>query len=276
MTDSVSDDHLAPDDLCFAFRAGEMLVRVDAGEVSVPRFDEAEIDHVLGPPLVAGTLSEHRSVAVALPADYVPPAGMEFRRLRALHGQLPADVHAMAGRASQILEWDAAHRFCGRCGGATERGGEPLARRCTNCGALHYPRLSPAILVRVVRDGRILLSRSPHFAPGVYSVTAGFVDPGESLEETCVREVREEVGIEIANVRYFASQPWPYPSSLMVAFTAEYVRGEIQIDGLEIEDAGWYGPDELPLVSQPLSLARALIDDFVLSSGADPATLRTA
>ena len=132
--------------------------------------------------------------------------------------------------------------------------------RCPACGLLAYPRLSPAIMV-LVRDGeRLLLARSPRFKPGVYSALAGFVEPGETLEQCAVREVREEVGIEIANLRYFASQPWPFPNSLMIAFFADYAGGDLRLDPTEIEAAEWFTPDRLPLLPEPISISRRLID----------------
>jgi NAD+ diphosphatase len=194
---------------------------------------------------------------------------MAFHGLRRLWGALDDAAWRLAGRAFQVVEWDRDHRFCGRCGTATRRGDKPgeLARNCPSCGLQHYPRISPAAIVLIQDGDRLLLARSPHFAPGVYSTIAGFVDPGESLEETVVREVREEVGVELRNVRYFDSQPWPFPHSLMVGFTAEYAGGEIVIDPTEIEDARWFTPHDLPKLPAPLSIARRLIDSFLAKYG---------
>jgi NAD+ diphosphatase len=261
--------------LCFAFRGNEILVAREGGAARVPTPAEAGADEAAV--LEVGEMGGMRCVAFGVGVPDAPaPAGCEWMPLRASYRVLPADAFRMAGRASEIVEWERAHRFCGRCGGRTAASGEALARRCTDCGSLHYPRLSPAVLVSVTRGDRILLARSPHFAPGMFSTLAGFVDPGESLEETVVREVREEVGIEIANVRYFGSQPWPFPSSLMVAFTAEHAGGELTPDPAEIEEAAWYTADEIPTVPPPISLARALIDHFVRTHGGDPSTLRTS
>lgn len=262
------------DALCFVFRGGELLVRVRGARSQVPRGRDVSALLAAGTPIGAGETGGAECLALAVDTESAAPEGMEFRGLRGLHAVLDADEFRMAGRASQILEWDRAHRFCGRCGSATEPGAEPLARACTGCAAVHYPRLSPAVLVSVVHEGRILLARGPHFTPGMYSVVAGFVEPGETLEETCIREVREEVGVDITDVRYVASQPWPYPSQVMIAFAATYAGGDIVPQPGEIEDARWFGVDELPMVPAPFSLSRVLIDRFVRGRGGDPAALR--
>jgi NAD+ diphosphatase len=212
-----------------------------------------------GQVLVVGEGADYRYLAVDVD-EFPQIAGAEPTPLRAIFTLAGPERFALAGRATQLLDWQANHRYCGRCGTPTEiMAGEP-AMRCPACGLLAYPRLSPAVMV-LVRDGeKLLLARSPHFKPGVYSALAGFVEPGETLEECAVREVREEVGIEIANLRYFSSQPWPFPNSLMIAFFADYVGGTITPQPGEIEDAGWYLPAELPLLPDPVSIARRLID----------------
>lgn len=261
--------------LCFAFRGNEILVAdEDAGRGRIPFVGRLR----MAPErlLEVGELGGMRCVAAGVGAEAPAPDGCAWMPLRASYRVLSAAEFRMAGRASEIVEWERAHRFCGRCGGHTEACGEPLARRCTGCGSLHFPRLSPAVLVSVTRGDRILLARSAHFPPGMFSTLAGFVDPGESLEETVVREVREEVGIRIANVRYFGSQPWPFPSSLMVAFTAEHAGGELAPDPAEIEEAAWYAVDGIPIVPPTISLARALIDHFVRAHGGDPSSLQTS
>ena len=184
--------------------------------------------------------------------------------LRDLFLTAGAQAFVVAGRAVQLLDWQKQHRFCGQCGTPTERGRNEFAMHCPACGLIAYPRISPAVMV-LVRDGaRLLLARSPRFKPGVYSALAGFVEPGETLEECAVREVREEVGIEIANLRYFASQPWPFPNSLMIAFFADYAGGEIVPEPGEIEAADWFGPERLPQLPDPISISRQLIDAAVV------------
>lgn len=186
--------------------------------------------------------------------------GAEPTPLRALFAIAGDEAFAFAGRAVQLLDWQAQHRFCGRCGTPTERMAGEHAMGCPNCRLVVYPRISPAIMV-LVRDGdRLLLARSPRFKPGVFSALAGFVEAGETLEECAVREVREEVGIEIANLRYFGSQAWPFPNSLMVAFFADHAGGRITPDPAEIEAADWFPIDALPLLPDPVSISRKLIE----------------
>lgn len=191
------------------------------------------------------------------------PPGYSLVGLRELFGAVQDRVLGIACRAVQLARFDALTRFCGYCGNRTQRKQEEIARVCTACGRITFPRLSPAVIVRITDARRILLSRSPHFTPGMYSIQAGFVEPGESLESTVHREVREEVGISIKNLRYFASQPWPFPDSLMIGFTAEYAGGEIHIDGQEIEDAQWFAREKMPDLPGPFSIARALIQDWL-------------
>lgn len=206
--------------------------------------------------------------AVELAPSVKPPDGLAFSNLRPLYAPLGEALFMVAGRAVQIIAWDRNHQFCGRCGTKTVEMSSDRAKRCPECGLSHYPRLAPSMIVAVHRDNQILLARSPHFAPGMYSVLAGFVEPGETIEQTVAREVMEEVGIRVTNIRYFGSQPWPFPNSLMIAFTADYLSGEFRLDRLEIEDAGWYTADKLPKIPPHASIARHLIDEFVNPSSA--------
>ena len=186
-----------------------------------------------------------------------------------LWGQVDDTTWTVAGRAVQLVEWERTHRFCGRCGTPTEPAPGERARRCPACGLLAFPRLAPAIIVLVERDdGRALLARGATFPIPMYSCLAGFVEPGETLEEAVHREVLEEVGIEIDGVRYWASQPWPFPHSLMLGFNARYVGGELVLDETEIVDAKWYRHDDLPPIPPGMSIARRLIDDWVSRRGA--------
>lgn len=183
--------------------------------------------------------------------------------LREAYQLLPADLCGVAGVAVQLLDWQRSHRYCGVCATPMVRATEDRAMHCRACGHRCYPRVAPAVMVRVIRDRAILLARSPRFAEGVYSVLAGFVEPGETLEQTIHREVYEEVGVRVHRLHYLASQSWPFPHSLMIAFGAEYLSGEICVDGEEIEAAEWFTPQRLPQLPGKISIARYLIDDYL-------------
>jgi NAD+ diphosphatase len=203
--------------------------------------------------------------AVDLDSAAEPPQGLAFEGLRALYGRLSEDKYAIAGRAVQILLWDKTHRFCGRCGTATVNAPTERAKLCPQCGLLSFPRLSPAVIMLIRRgEDEFLLARNRAFAEGFFSVLAGFVEPGESLEEAVAREVHEEVNLEIRDIQYFGSQPWPFPHSLMIGFTANYASGEIRPQADEIAEAHWYSRrGELPRLPGKLSIARRLIDAFL-------------
>ena len=186
-----------------------------------------------------------------------------FVDLRRLWGTVGEEVWTLAGRAVQLVDWAATHRFCGRCGTPTELSPGERAMKCPNCGLLAFPRLAPAIIVLVEReDGRALLARNVRFPPQMFSCLAGFVEPGETLEEAVRREVREEVGIELDEVRYWGSQPWPFPHSLMLGFIATYASGKIVCAPDESAEAKWFSPRRLPVVPPGISIARRLIDDW--------------
>jgi NAD+ diphosphatase len=213
-----------------------------------------------------GLLDGQRHLAVALPDAWRPdslPPGLRAAGLRNWFGVLDDVSLAIAMRGVQIVEWDRTHRFCGACGTHTERVGHERARRCPACGLLAYPRISPAMMALITDGRRLLLGRGLNFPPGRYSALAGFLEAGESIEQAVIREVREEVGVEVANLRYFASQSWPFPNSLMIAFTAEYAGGVLRVDPAELADAQWFDIDALPQLPPRLSIARALIDSTV-------------
>lgn len=194
--------------------------------------------------------------------DEPVPDGFRLDGLRVAYHALDEKDFRTAGAVRQKLHWQRTTRFCSACGSPTEPDERDEAMRCASCGRLDFPRVAPAVIVLVQRGRQALLGRSPRFADGVYSTLAGFVEPGESLEECVHREIFEEVGVRVTNLRYFGSQPHPFPHSLMVGFVADWLEGEIRIDGDEIEDARWCGPDELPVLPHPMSIARALIEDF--------------
>ncbi|HHP7235256.1 MAG TPA: NAD(+) diphosphatase [Desulfobacterales bacterium] len=239
-------------------RSGELRLYLDAVEQS--RCPVSAVQFL-------GRLDGVSCFAAEVDAAAQLPAEIHTVGLRPLLGTADEEELAVAGRARQLVQWTRNHRFCGRCGGETRSKVEERARVCSFCEQTWYPRVSPAVIVAIVRDGHILLARSNRRPTGFYSVLAGFVEPGETLEDAVRREVREEVGIRLHNIRYFGSQPWPFPDALMVAFTAEHASGEISVEPSEILRAAWFRPDALPTVPGPYSIARRLIDWFVQAFG---------
>jgi NAD+ diphosphatase len=249
----------------FAFRGDRLLVRPNGDKATL--LDYAELA-ALGADFEAGhylgRLVDLDFYALQLDESLDIPGDAALDGLRALYGRLPDDQFAIAGRAVQILLWDQTHRFCGRCGQLTVHAPAERAKLCPQCGLLSFPRLSPAVIVLIKRGQQMLLARNRAFADGFFSVLAGFVEPGESLEEAVAREVREEVALELSDIRYFGSQPWPFPHSLMIGFTANYAGGEIRLQEDELVEADWFsrnGP--LPRLPGKLSIARRLIDNFL-------------
>lgn len=191
------------------------------------------------------------------------PEHLSLLGLRELWGVLDDASLGLAGQAIQLVDWDRCHQFCGRCGEPMALSINDRSKRCPACQLNHYPRIAPAVMVRITRGDEILMARSPRFPPGMYSVLAGFVDPGETLEQAIHREVMEEVGLKINNLRYFTSQSWPFPHSLMIGFTADYVSGEIVLEDEEIEEADWFRRDNMPKIPSTISIARRLVDDYL-------------
>lgn len=229
---------------------------------------EAPVDEGWGRHFV-GMLGDDALWSVDVPAGEDPTEGAAVD-LYGYHGRVSEAEWLAAGRAVQIVEWARTHRFCGRCGTPTEPARAERAMKCPDCGLVAFPRIAPAMITLVTRgddDEEALLARGVHWQIPMYSCLAGFVEPGETLESAVVREVREEVGIEVSDVRYQSSQPWPFPHSLMLGFRARHAGGEIVCDETEILDAAWFRRDELPMVPGGISIARKLIDAWVAGGG---------
>lgn len=247
-------------------RNGDVLVLAATNEGDLATFPsrdvleafvEWESEHEIG---LAGTAPVF---AVGVAHDAPEPDGFAFVPLRALHPIVEATDWPLAGRAVQIVEWSRTHRFCGRCGTRTEQARGERAMRCPACSLLSFPRLSPAVIMVVHRGDEVLLAHGRAFPSPMYSALAGFVEPGESLEQAVRREVREEVGVEVGELRYFGSQPWPFPNSLMLGFYAEWASGDIVIDPTEIVDAKWFHLDDLPPFPGSMSIASQLINGYI-------------
>ena len=252
----------------FAFQGDQLLVHQEADRVSIPLLaDFAELELPVLRQHYLGQLDRDDCYTVELAEGITPPSGMTFEGLRQVYGRMDEDLFWIAGRATQIIDWDRTHQFCGCCGIRTNLHATERARECPQCGLLQFPRLAPAIIVLVERGPEMLLARARRFPTAMYSTIAGFVEPGETLEEAVVREVKEESGITVRDVRYFGSQPWPFPHSLMVGFTAVYESGEITLGDEENIDAGWFSADHLPPLPGKISIARKLIDWFLEKQG---------
>jgi NAD+ diphosphatase len=246
-----------PEAWCFAFVQRDLLLPEAAAPALQP-VPAALLAGAAASRHYLGTLAGQDCWALALPAA---PPGWQATPLRAALMALDAPLAALAGRAAQLLEWERSHRFCGVCATPTVLQPGERARLCPACGHSAYPRLSPSMMALVWRPGELLLARSPHFRAGMYSALAGFVEAGETLEDCVHREVAEEVALQVDELRYFGSQSWPFPHSLMVAYTARYVAGDIVPQAGEIEDARWFPLDALPDIPPRFSIAGHLIRD---------------
>ena len=252
----------------FIFRGREILLKLNKNPGVIPKlldFGELGLSGIREQYL--GALEGTHCYSVELPGDAQAPDGMNFVDLRQAYSEMSEQCFALVNKAVQVMEWDRTNQFCSRCGTKTLRKPEERGKECPDCGELFYPRISPAVIALIRKGKEILLARSPNFPPDMYSLIAGFVEPGESAEAAVVRETREEVGIEVRNVKYFGTQAWPFPNSLMIGFTAEYDSGDIQPDGFEIEDAQWFSVENLPELPGRISIARKLIDHFLKEEG---------
>jgi NAD+ diphosphatase len=252
--------------LWFLFDQGHLLTKINADRFSIP--DSADLKSLQIAPshkLHLGSIDGRPCYAAQLETSRSFDGNFKLNHLRTLFGFIPDTLVWVAGRGNQLLNWHLTHRYCGKCGQETEDKTDERAKMCPKCQHTNYPRLSPAVIVAIVKDDLILLARNRQFKGPFYSVLAGFVEPGESLEECVKREIKEEVGITVKNIRYFGSQPWPFPDSLMIAFVSDYASGEIVIDGSEIVEAAWFTKDKLPQIPPKISIARQLIDWFCQS-----------
>jgi NAD+ diphosphatase len=240
----------------FAFSGNDLVLAADG----LPALSALGPGVSLEDALYAGSWMGGRGCYALALLDPVLPPQLRSIGLRDVYAELGSEAFAVASRASQLLRWDREHRICGACGTPTHRAAGETARICPACKLHAYPRISPVIMVLIHRGREILLARNRRNVTGTFSALAGFVEAGETLEQTIAREVREEVGVEVRDIRYFGSQSWPFPHSLMIAFTAAYAGGEIVPDGIEIEEARFFDIDALPKLPQAgLSIASRLI-----------------
>ncbi|HEY0062671.1 MAG TPA: NAD(+) diphosphatase [Telluria sp.] len=249
-----------PDPLNFVFQAGQMLVR--SADLALP--ESAHLD-ALGMTAErrypVGTLDGRYCQTGWCARDAAAPEGYEWRGLRSLFGALDDGFMGVAGRAGQIADWARTHQFCGVCATPMQLVSGERCFKCPACGMIAYPRISPAMMVLIRKGEHVLLAMHTASAAKRFTPLAGFLEAGESIEEAVHREVFEEVGLRVHNLQYFASQSWPFPHSLMIAFTADYLDGEIRIDQNELSEARWFGPgDEWPERVPHISISSILVD----------------
>ncbi|WP_258879888.1 NAD(+) diphosphatase [Clostridium estertheticum] len=249
-------------DLYFLFCNDELLVKLENNIASIPTINELQ-NLKMNNIQFLGSENGKNCYCGEMSEDVVIPNFMFYMSLKSLTHKLPEDMFWIGGRAIQVVNWNNDHVYCGRCGTLTQNVNGERAKKCPKCGLSNYPRISPAIIVAVVRDGKLLLAHNLQFPKDLYSVVSGFLEVGETFEECVVREVEEETGITVKNISYFGNQPWPFPNSIMIGFTAEYASGEIQVDGEEIGEAHWYSPSDMPITPDSISIAKKLIDWFV-------------
>lgn len=250
--------------LWLVFQGGRVLVGEEGSGLFPVLPEPGRLGLEAGSRHYLGRLDGQDVFTAAVAETAPPPPGYRFEDLRRLLGLADDRCFALAGRAFQILEWERTHRFCGRCGTPTEAHAQgERARVCPACGLAAYPRINPCVIVAVTRGEEILLARAQRFNRPLFSTLAGFVEAGESAEETLLREVREEVGITVRNPRYFGSQSWPFPGNLMLGFHAEYESGELCLQEEEIAEAGFFHYRALPPIPPPGTIAHALIQAFV-------------
>jgi len=247
--------------LWLTFQGAQIAVMRNADRPVLPCC--AELDEhglVAQRSLYLGLYRGQHCYAAEIDASHALPEGWQLLGLRDLFGMVEETLAALSGRAFQYLQWDRDHQYCSRCAAPLHPRENERARYCPACRLTNYPPVSPAIMALVTRGRELLLVRKPAWPPGRYSAVAGFVEPGETLEETVRRETREEAGVEVRAIRYFGSQPWPFPHSLMIAFTAEYAGGEACPDGAEIIEVQWFDAAALPKLPPSISISRRLID----------------
>lgn len=252
------------DDLWFLFQDKMILIKEDMGKVFIPTFKD--VKEFIGNLEVKYHLGEFNKIhcfcgeinsAVKLTGK------LRFISLRQGAAIINEDILPICGKASQIIHFHKTNKFCGVCGSENEFVEYEFAMKCKRCGYVSYPQVCPAIIVGITKGDKILLANNKSFPEGLHSNVAGFLDVNETLEECVKREVLEEVNIKIKNIKYFDSQPWPYPNSIMIGFIAEYDSGEIKVDGEEILHADWYSKDKLPILPDKTTIARKIIDKIL-------------
>lgn len=250
--------------LYFIYNKDELLIKIEDGNLLIPNEDDIKTLNLTLNNVASFTSKANEEVLFGevLEMKTISPS-FQFYKLRSLLALIEKIPFDLVSKSFHLINWNNTCKYCGKCGTLVKNKEDERAKICPSCGFIIYPKISPAIITAVVKDKKILLAHNTKFPKEMYSVLAGFTEPGETFEDCVAREVFEETGIRVKNIKYFGSQPWPFPDSLMVAFTCEYESGEIQVDDVEIDDASWYSVDELPFVPSQGSIARKLIDWFI-------------
>ena len=252
----------------FVFCKDELLLeKLGDGSYTIPLREEPPTEIKPWTTLLNITpLGDTEVKAYSIDSPVSDDENYEMCPLRQSYYRLPYEFYLKAGKCSELIYWDQNTKFCGVCGGQMHFHTD-ISKRCEHCGKEIWPQLATAVIVRITRgNDEILMARGRNFRSDFYGLIAGFVETGETLEESVVREVKEETGLTVKNIRYFASQPWPYPSGLMVGFTAEYDKGDIRVQREELLNVAWFHRDRLPKLPEKLSIARRLIDDWTNES----------
>ncbi|MBR2438557.1 MAG: NAD(+) diphosphatase [Lentisphaeria bacterium] len=255
-TEPLAEKTLPGETFVFAFHGRDMLMN----GTELPRLsDFPNKNDIQIRALYVGNLNGIPCIGIPFPEQ----TEWNVQPLRAVIHSVDEAVICAICRAKELMFWRERRKFCGKCGHEMEDSGTDLARVCPNCRERYYPQIAPAVITAVLKEDKILLAHNRNFTSGVHSLIAGFVESGESLEQAVAREILEETSIKVKNIRYYSSQPWPFPNSLMLGFVAEYESGELTPDGTELETAGWFSADELPMLPDHGSIARKIIDDFI-------------
>lgn len=254
----------AETDIIFYFKNRELLIRDGTDAPEFPTFSEIGTFGDADSCRYIGTLNG--SHCYASPFDGETADGFVFENLRTVYFNSGEPWRSAMSTAVLVVDWDSNHRYCGRCGTETTVESTEWCRKCPSCGQPAYPRTSPAVIVAIINERKILLAHNKRFSTPIYSLIAGFVEPGEHLENAVRREVLEETGLTVGKIRYFGSQSWPFPDSLMIGFVARYESGEIVLNE-ELEDAGWFTPDNMPEIPTHGSISRRIIEWYLESEG---------
>ena len=247
----------------FIFNSGKLLINPkNRGKIPfIEDIDVLDISPVCKHYI--GTLEGFPCICAEVPSETVELDGMTFKNLHELYEILDEDLFLLAGRAIQIINWDKNHKYCGKCGTLTVNMDDEMAKICPECGYICYTRISPAVIIAIIKNGKMLMAKHSYGLKDRYVLIAGFIEAGETLEEGVKREIMEEVGLKVNNIKYFGSQSWLFPNSLMIGFTAEYESGEINVDGKEIIDAKWFDVDEIIPMPSNISISSELVEWYV-------------